>query len=100
MYRTAGLPHLPFLRRRDWLWLHVAADGAPFGRLRKEEQAGVLHISGATGDLDLDQHAVSLYVHLSYTDTTEMITQINNPYPPVTSHISPSFQQRRISTLV
>ena len=97
MYRTAGLSHLPFLRRRDWLWFHVAADGAPLGRLWQEEQAGVLHISGATGDLDLQQRAVSLYVHLSYTVTTEIITQINNRYPAVTSHLSPSFQRRRIS---
>ncbi len=46
---TARIPHLPLVRRRHRLRIHVAAHGTPVRRLREEVKARVLRLSGATG---------------------------------------------------
>ena len=50
---------------RKWLRLHLSADGAPFRRLRKEEQAGVLDLSGPAG-VDRRRRAVQLNPHYAH----------------------------------
>ncbi len=47
--RPAGLPHLPLLWRRNRFRLHLTPHGAPLRRLRKEVQAGVLHLPRSPG---------------------------------------------------
>merc|ERR1712105_189140 len=38
------IPHLPLLRRRHWLWVHLPPHGETLRRLRQEVQAGVLSV--------------------------------------------------------
>lgn len=49
VHGTAGLPHLPQLWGRHWLWVHVSAHGVALGGLREEVQARICHFPSAPG---------------------------------------------------
>jgi hypothetical protein len=49
VHRAPGLPHLPLLRGRHGLRLHLPPYGAPLRRLREKVQARVRHLSCAPG---------------------------------------------------
>ncbi len=49
LHRTSGISHLPQLRRRNWIRIHIAADGEAVCGLWKEIQTPVLRLPSSTG---------------------------------------------------
>lgn len=72
MHRTPGLPRVPFLRRWDWLGVHLTPHGASLRRLRQEVQAGILHLPSATGR----SHTALVLTHF------ERVHRPAKPYKP------------------
>lgn len=61
---TPRIPHLPLLRWRNWIRIHLPPHGASFCRLRKEVQAGVLHLPSSPG---LHSRCWALQLHPDHT---------------------------------